>query len=220
MPSRHGMGKGLIVAGPHPGTYAHTSLPPPPVPELPVSPFVRVLVITVAVVGFLFDTYELLMLPVIGAQALSDLMGVNDPTHPKVREWIGTLLWLSALCGGIAGLFGGWMIDRFGRKRIMVASVLLYSFSPLCAAFSSELWQFVLFRCTTFIGVCVEMVAAVTWLAELFPDKRAREKAIAWSLAAASLGGLLVTVADQWLGHMAGDLPAVPTWNGSTDHAS
>lgn len=183
-----------------------------------MSPVVRTLVITVAVIGFLFDTYELLMLPVIGAQALSDLMGVK-PTDPPVREWIGKLLWMSALCGGVAGLFGGWMIDRFGRKRIMVASVLLYSFSPLCAAFSTELWQFVLFRCTTFIGVCVEMVAAVTWLAELFPDKRSREKAIAWSLAAASLGGLLVTLFDKWLGQVAGDLPAVPTWNGNSSHA-
>jgi MFS family permease len=186
-----------------------------------VSAVVRALVITVAVIGFLFDTYELLMLPVIGAQALSDLTGVNDLTHPRVREWIGTLLWLSALCGGIAGLFGGWMIDRFGRKRIMVVSVLLYSCSPLCAAFSTELWQFVLFRCTTFIGVCVEMVAAVTWLAELFPEKRSRERAIAWSLAAASLGGLLVTMVDKWLGQAAaaGDLPAIPTWTGEASHA-
>ncbi len=32
------------------------------------------------------------------------------------------------------------------------------------------------FRCTTFIGVCVEFVAAVAWLAELFPDPKQREK--------------------------------------------
>ena len=31
----------------------------------------RVLVLTVAAVGFLFDTYELLMFPVIGRDALS-----------------------------------------------------------------------------------------------------------------------------------------------------
>jgi MFS family permease len=174
--------------------------------------------VTIAVIGFLFDTYELLMLPVIGAGALSDLMHV-PAEDPRVRYWIGTLLWLSALSGGIAGLFGGWMIDRFGRKRIMVASVLAYSLSPLCAAFSTELWQFVLFRCTTFIGVCVEMVAAVTWLAELFPEKRTREKAIAWSLAAASLGGLLVTMVDYGLGEMAKDLPAIPTASEASAHA-
>jgi MFS family permease len=185
-----------------------------------VSPVVRVLVVVAAVIGFLFDTYELLMLPVIGTGALSDLMGV-PADDPNVKAWIGTLLWLSALCGGIAGLFGGWMIDRFGRKRIMVASVLLYSLSPLAAAFSTELWQFVLFRCTTFIGVCVEMVAAVTWLAELFPEKRSRERAIAWSLAAASVGGLLVTMVDHWLVDMArtNQLPAIPTASDASAHA-
>jgi MFS family permease len=157
-----------------------------------------VLVIAIAVIGFLFDTYELLMLPVIGTGALSELLHVQA-SHESVRLWMGRLLWMSAVCGGVFGLAGGWMIDRFGRKRIMVASVLLYSLSPLAAAFSTELWQFVLFRCTTFVGVCVEMVAAVTWLAELFPEKRQRERVVAWSLAAASLGGLLVTVVDREL---------------------
>jgi MFS family permease len=183
-----------------------------------ISPVTRVLVLIVAVIGFLFDTYELLMLPVIGAGALSDLMKV-PPDDARVRWWIGAILWIAALCGGVFGLLGGWMIDRFGRKRIMVASILAYSLSPLAAAFSTELWQFVFFRCTTFIGVCVEMVAAVTWLAELFPEKRTRERAIAWSLAAASLGGLLVTVVDKWIVSVAPNLPAIPTAEGLSAHA-
>ncbi|MBL8866850.1 MAG: MFS transporter [Gemmataceae bacterium] len=158
------------------------------------------------------------MLPVIGAGALSDLLGVPR-NHESVRWWIGTILWSAALAGGIFGLLGGWMIDRFGRKRIMVASILMYSLSPMAAAFSTDVYQFVFFRCTTFIGVCVEMVAAVTWLAELFPDKRTRERAIAWSLAAASLGGLLVTVVDQQIVALAPSLPAIPTATGASAHA-
>ncbi len=152
----------------------------------------RTLVLAVAAIGFLFDTYELLMFPVIGANAIADLMKVS-PQDQVVREWAGRMLWIAALAGGACGLVGGWLIDRLGRKTIMVASILIYSLSPVAAAFSTELWQLVLFRCTTFIGVCVELVAAVTWLAELFTDKRTREIAIGWTLAAASLGGILVT---------------------------
>ena len=48
------------------------------------------------------------------------------------------------------------------------------------------------FRCTTFIGVCVEFVAAVAWLAELFPDPRQREKVLGYTQAFSSIGGLLV----------------------------
>lgn len=166
------------------------SSPAPGSPGLP--PVTRWLVLTVAAIGFLFDTYELLMFPVIGSQAVAELLKVEQ-TSDAVRLWGGRMLWIAALCGGVFGLLGGFMVDRFGRKTVMVGSILLYSLSPVAAATSTELWQFILFRCTTFIGVCVELVAAVTWLAELFEDRRQREKAIGWTLACASLGGILVT---------------------------
>src|SRR5207253_717412 len=133
------------------------------------------------------------------------------PTSVPVRAWGGRMLWIAALCGGVFGLLGGLLIDRLGRKTIMIASILAYSVSPVAAAFSTELWHLVLFRCTTFIGVCVEMVAAVTWLAELFEEKRTRELVIGWSLATASLGGILVTEAYNEIVEAAklGVLPAI-----------
>src|SRR4051794_20884203 len=141
------------------------------------------------------------MFPVIGTDAIAELQyhkGVTSLTPQEqagVREWSGRMLWISALSGGAFGLLGGWLIDRLGRKTIMVASILAYSLSPVAAAFSGELWHLVLFRCTTFIGVCVELVAAVTWLAELFEDKRTREIVIGATLATSSLGGIFVTEA-------------------------
>lgn len=165
---------------------------PAPGATAALSPVTRWLVLAVAAIGFLFDTYELLMFPVIGSQALAQLLDA-PPTSDVVRLWAGRMLWIAALAGGVFGLLGGVLIDRLGRKTVMVGSILVYSLSPLAAAYSTELWHLVLFRCTTFIGVCVELVAAVTWLAELFTDKRQRELAIGWTLACASLGGILVT---------------------------
>lgn len=209
---------------------------PVPVSPSTLGPTTRVLVITIAAIGFLFDTYELLMFPVIGSDAVGELIQVNKdgsspgwqaelgisggsdlkrgvaPTSVPVRAWGGRMLWIAALSGGIFGMLGGLLIDRLGRKTIMVASILAYSVSPLAAAFSTELWHLVLFRCTTFIGVCVEMVAAVTWLAELFADKRTRELVIGWTLAAASLGGILVTEAYNEIVELAKHnmLPSLP----------
>jgi hypothetical protein len=56
------------------------------------------------------------------------------------------------------------------------------------------------------------MVAAVTWLAELFADKRTRERAIGWTLAFASVGGILVTEVFNGIVAAArdGSLPALP----------
>ena len=162
------------------------------------------LVLAVAAIGFLFDTYELLMTPLVLAPALSELLGV-PPNHPDVTSWVGRVLWMTALCGGFFGLLGGMLIDRFGRKTVMVASIFIYSFSPVLAGLSTSLEWLIFFRCTTFVGVCVEFVAAVTWLAELFPDKRIRELAIGWTQAFASVGGLLVTAVSALITSLAND---------------
>src|SRR3954462_13096794 len=171
------------------------------------------LIIVIASIGFLFDTYELLMTPLVGVPAIAELLNL-PPNNPVVTDWMGRMLWITALCGGVFGLLGGWLIDRFGRKKIMAASIFLYAFSPFAAAFSTTLPMFVLFRCTTFIGVCVEFVAAITWLAELFPDKHHRERALGWTQAAASLGGVFVTAVAAWINVEATKsntiLPALP----------
>ncbi|HYH67541.1 MAG TPA: MFS transporter, partial [Urbifossiella sp.] len=136
-----------------------------------------------------------------------------------ITVWVGRMLWIAAVCGGVFGLLGGVLIDRLGRKRVMVGSILIYSFSPVAAAFSTELWVLVLFRCTTFIGVCVEMVAAVTWLAELFEDKKARQRAIGWTLAFASVGGLFVSLVNKFAVAHGASLPALPLPEGFDQHA-
>jgi MFS family permease len=169
------------------------------------------LVVIVAAIGFLFDTYELLMTPLVLAPALSELLRV-PPNHPEVTAWVGRVLWMTALSGGVFGLLGGWLIDRLGRKSVMAGSIFVYSISPVLAGLSTDLGWLVFFRCSTFVGVCVEFVAAVTWLSELFSDKRQRELVVGWTQAFASVGGLLVTGVSAGIGSLIqqGALPALP----------
>jgi MFS family permease len=169
------------------------------------------LVVIVAAIGFLFDTYELLMTPLVLAPALSELLRV-PPNHPDVQKWVGNVLWMTALCGGVFGLLGGWLTDRLGRKSVMAGSIFVYSLSPVLAGLSTSLGWLIFFRCTTFVGVCVEFVAAVTWLSELFPDKRQRELAVGWTQAFASVGGLFVTSVSAGVGYLIlhNLLPALP----------
>src|SRR5437763_9377763 len=177
------------------------------------------LIILVAVIGFAFDTYELLMLPLIAGPALAEILQV-PPNNPLVTQWVGNMLWITALCGGIFGLLGGWFTDRFGRKKVLVASILLYSLSPVMAAFSTSVGWFLFFRCTTFVGVCVEFVAAITWLAELFPDKRQKELVLGGTQAFASVGGLLVTAANIFAVNYASAFPGFPLPEPFNPHAS
>jgi MFS family permease len=179
----------------------------------------RIIVLVIASIGFLFDTYELLMTPLVAVPAIAELLGL-PPNNPIVTDWTGRMLWISALCGGIFGLMGGWLIDRFGRKRIMALSIFLYSLSPCAAAFSSTLPVFVFFRSLTFVGVCIEFIAAITWLAELFSDRRQREFALGFTQAFASLGGILVTAVSAWIVTNSNTLPALPIPDIFNTHAT
>ena len=86
------------------------------------------------------------------------------------------MFWVPAVAGGIFGLLGGYLTDIFGRRRILTWSILLYAFSAFASGYSTSLTMLLVLRSTTFVGVCVEFVAAVAWMAELFDDHAQRER--------------------------------------------
>jgi MFS family permease len=153
---------------------------------------VQWLICFVAAMGFAFDSYELLMLPLIIRPALSDLLGVA-PNSLEVNAWVGTMLYVPAVAGGIFGLLGGYLTDLLGRRRVLVWSILLYGFSAMAAGYATSVQWLLIFRCATFVGVCVEFVAAVAWLAEMFPHAKQRERVMGYTQAFGSVGGLMVT---------------------------
>jgi MFS family permease len=179
------------------------------------------LIIIIASLGFLFDTYQLLMTPLVGPPAISELLKV-PLSNQLVSDWMGNLLWLSALSGGVFGLLGGWLTDRLGRKFVMALGIFVYSFSPVAGAFSQTLPTFIFWRCATFVGVCIEFVAAITWIAEVFSDKAQKEKWLGITQLFASLGGVLVTAVSFWIVAHGKDLPhfGMPMPLGSTEPGS
>jgi MFS family permease len=173
-------------------------------------------VCAIAAIGFAFDIYELLMLPLVIKPALAALGGVTPegtpllvPGSPEYTKWARALFFVPAIAGGIFGLLGGYLTDILGRRRVLTYSILLYAFSALAAGFATSLPMLLFFRCLVFIGVCVEFVAAVAWLAELFPDPHRRERVLGWTQAFSSLGGLLVGAANVLAARFADSLPAI-----------
>jgi MFS family permease len=86
---------------------------------------------------------------------------------------------------------------------------LVYAFSAFAAGFATSLPMLLFLRCTTFIGVCVEFVAAVAWLAELFPNPKQRESVLGYTQAFSSLGGFLVSLVALLVAKIAHTLPAI-----------
>ena len=155
---------------------------------------VQWLICAIAALGFAFDIYEVLMAPLVVGPAIGELTGAR-PGTPEFNNWVGLFFWVPAIVGGAFGLLGGYLTDRFGRRRVLVWSILLYAFSAMGAGFATSIEMLLVLRATTYIGVFVEFVAAVAWIAELFPDPKQRESALGYTQAFSSIGGLMVTAA-------------------------
>src|SRR5688572_3179793 len=150
------------------------------------------LICAIAAIGFAFDTYELLMAPLIIRPALEQLGGLTFGT-PEYLRWTGILFYVPAVCGGVFGLLGGYLTDHFGRRRVLTWSILLYALSAFGCGFVTSIEWLLVLRCLVFIGVCVEFVAATAWLAELFhANPKQRESVLGWTQAFGSIGGLMV----------------------------
>ena len=185
------------------------------------------LICVIAAIGFAFDIYELLMLPLIvkpaiaalsapmvealvqGGMARPEAAALWAPGGENYVKWARTLFFVPAIAGGVFGLLGGYLTDRLGRRRVLTFSILLYAFSAFAAGFATSLTQLLVLRCGVFIGVCVEFVAAVAWLAELFPNPIQREKVLGYTQAFSSLGGLMIGGANVLAARFALSFPAI-----------
>jgi MFS family permease len=148
------------------------------------------------------------MAPLVVGPAIGELTGAR-PGSQEFNYWVGLFFWVPAIVGGAFGLLGGYLTDRFGRRRILVWSILLYAFSAFAAGYSTSVEMLLVLRSTTYIGVFVEFVAAVAWIAELFPDPKQREAALGYTQAFSSIGGLMVTAAYAIAVTYADSFPAI-----------
>jgi MFS family permease len=178
------------------------------------------LICVIAAIGFAFDIYEILMLPLIVRPALLELVGAV-PGSPEYQMWVGRLFYIPAFAGGIFGLLGGYLTDLFGRRRVLTYSILIYAVAAFLSGFSTSIEMLLVLRCFVFVGVCVEFVAAVAWLAELFTEPKRREKVLGYTQAFSSLGGLLVAYANGLAITWAASLPSLDVlgFDVQNDHA-
>src|SRR5262245_27469650 len=168
----------------------------------------------IAAIVFLFDIYEILMLQLIARPALLELTGAA-PGSPVYQMWVGRLFYIPAFVGGIFGLLGGYLTDRFGRRRVLTFTILLYAVAAFASGYATSVEILLLLRCLVFICLCVVVVAAVAWVAELFSEPHRREKALGYTQAFSSLGGLLVATANGLCVEYASSLPAISGFAGA-----
>jgi MFS family permease len=149
------------------------------------------LIIGTACLGFAFDIYEVVVQALVLRPVLMDVGGFA-PGSREFNHWAGLMLFVPVMLGGLASLGGGWLTDRFGRQRVLVWSIVVYGIAAFLSGLATSLAELIVWRCITVAGACVEFVAAIAWLTELFPDPRRRETSLGWAQACATLGNFVM----------------------------
>ena len=169
------------------------------------------LVLAIASAGWVFDVYEGQIFNVTRNQMLADIVG-ND--EAAVKKYGDVLLGVFLFGGTVGGLLAGSLADKFGRRPVMVATILMYSLFSGCTYFATELWHVAFFRFFVAVGVGGEWAVAASLVAEVFPA-RARAHASGIFHATSVLGVWLaaitgMAVADQWrYAYLIGVIPAL-----------
>jgi MFS family permease len=170
--------------------------------------FTQWLIFITAGIGFAFDMYEIVVQATLVGPMLEDL-GPFQKGTPVFNFWRGMFLFLPTVLGGLTALAGGYLTDRIGRQRVLVWSIVLYATAALMSGFANSLYELMFWRCITVAGSCVEFVAAIAWLTELFPEAKRRESMLGYAQVCATVGNFMIAgawfAAVTW-GHL---LPAV-----------
>lgn len=153
----------------------------------------------------------LVMLLVCAGQFLVVLdVSVVNVALPAVRTGLGLselgLQWIvNAYVITFAGfmLLGGRVADIFGRKRIFVVGLTLFTLASLGGGLAQEPWQLIAARTVQGVGAAVLSPATLTILTTSFPTGPARTRAIAtWTAVGAgggAVGGLVGGVLTEYL---------------------
>jgi MFS family permease len=95
------------------------------------------------------------------------------------------------LIGPLFGFAAGWIVDRFGPRRLMLAGILMAGGALIGLAHMSSLWMFYLFYIFNAVGyVCGGPLPNQVLLSRWFD--RARGKAMGFAYLGIGLGGYLV----------------------------
>ena len=168
------------------------------------------IVLIIASAGWVFDVYEGQIFNITRGQMLADIVGGDDA---RATNYGDLFLGIFLLGGTVGGFAAGSLADRFGRRPILVVTILVYSLFSGLTFFATELWQVAVLRFLVALGVGGEWAVAASLVSEVFPT-RARAQASGIFHASSVLGTWMaaivgIAVGAQWrYAYLIGILPA------------
>jgi len=160
----------------------------------------------------MLDSFDVMLYAIVLAAL------IQDPSMHlsfEVAGILGSVTLVSAAAGGIAF---GVLADRIGRKRALMAAVLIYSVFTAACGFAQSALQLAVFRVLLGLGMGGEWATGAALVSETFPARH-RGKALAfvqssWAIGygLAALVNLIVMPLWGWRGvFFVGVVPALLT---------
>src|SRR5262245_2856869 len=114
-------------------------------------------------IGWIFDFYDLLLLSfVISTTTLRQDLALS-------QQDVGVLLGTALAFTAVGGFIGGALGDRYGRKPLLMVTILVYSVGTLLSGMATGMWTLFLARAITGIGVGGEWAVAHALVGETVP---------------------------------------------------
>lgn len=148
---------------------------------------------SVCLLGWLFDFYDLVLFAYI-AKAIGRDWGWDENFNHNKALLVGIALAAS----GIGGIVFGGLADRYGRRKVMAWTILIYSVSTGLCGLATGLCSLAFFRALTGLGVGGEWATGHALMAEIFPKEK-RGFAASILQAGEPIGVALAVLAGLWL---------------------
>jgi MFS family permease len=123
--------------------------------------------------GWTLDGMDSFIYALVLSPALTELLPKSGmASTPGNVGFVGSVMFAIFLVGWGLAFIWGPIADRFGRVRVLAASVLVYAVFTGAAALAENVWQLGLFRLLAGIGIGGEWALAGTYVAEAWPEDR------------------------------------------------
>jgi MFS family permease len=128
-----------------------------------------IFIIIVASLGYFVDIYDLVIFSIVRVQSFQDI-GIPEAQMRTGGEYVLNMQMGGLLIGGIVwGIIG----DKFGRIKVLVGSILLYSIANMANAYVHNINSYAIIRFIAGIGLAGELGAGITLVSEsMHKDKR------------------------------------------------
>ncbi|MEG1090304.1 MAG: MFS transporter, partial [Acinetobacter sp.] len=128
--------------------------------RLPIGRFHYTLLVVIGL-GWMFDAMDTGLISFILAKMAEDWQMTADQ-----KSWVVSIGFVGMAIGAICS---GGLADRFGRKTVFAATLVIYSLATAACAFAPNLTWLLVFRFIVGLGLGGQLPVAVTLVSEYIP---------------------------------------------------